>query len=281
MSLRVGIIGYPVGHSLSPRMHQAAFSALGLDIRYEAWETPPQVLPQRIQSLRNGDILGANVTIPHKEAVLPLLDTLTPTARAIGAVNTIVHRHGTLLGENTDAPGFLRAVQEAGCPPQGKRVLILGAGGSARAVAYALAQAGVGSLTIAARTPDRAYAIARLLTVPVVCIPWEEEALTRAAAGADLIVHCTPLGMAHTPAAGDTPLRAEQIPPSVVVYDLVYTPEQTPLLREAQRAGARAVGGLGMLVHQGALAFELWTGRPAPIEVMWRAVRSAVQEARA
>lgn len=279
MTFRVGIIGFPIRHSLSPPMHQAAFATLGLAIRYEAWETPPHALSQRVKALRTPDVLGANVTIPHKEAVLPLLDSLTETARSIGAVNTILHRNGTLLGENTDAPGFLRALEEVGVIPTGKRALVLGAGGSARAVAYALSQAGVTSLTIAARTRERAHSIARMVGVPVQCLPWEAPALARAAAQADLIVNCTPLGMAHTPYANQTPLRQEHIPPSAFVYDLVYTPEETPLLREARRAGAGGVGGLGMLVHQGALAFALWTGRPAPVEVMRRAALSALKEA--
>ncbi|GBD11629.1 Shikimate dehydrogenase (NADP(+)) [bacterium HR23] len=208
---------------------------------------------------------------------MAFLDGLTETARAIGAVNTILHHRGTLMGENTDAPGFLRALQEVGFSPRGKRALVLGAGGSARAVAYALAQAGIARLTLCARTLRRAQDISYGLSCSVDCLPWEEAgALARQA---DLIVHCTPLGMAHTPYADHTPLRAEEIPATSFVYDLVYTPEETPLLREARRAGAWAVGGLGMLVHQGALAFELWTGRSAPLEVMYRAVRSALKEA--
>ncbi|MFN3974797.1 MAG: shikimate dehydrogenase [Dehalococcoidia bacterium] len=280
MTYRVGIIGFPVRHSLSPRVHQAAFATLGLDICYEMWDTPPDALPQRIHSLRTPGVLGANVTIPHKEAVLPLLDTLTETARSIGAVNTIVHQNGALQGENTDAPGFLRALEEAGFPLRGSRALVLGAGGSARAVVHALAQANLAHLTLSARTLARAQGLAPLVEgkTPLSIVPWEEGALARAAAQVDLIVHCTPLGMAHTPYAGQTPLRWEHIPPSAFVYDLVYTPEETPLLREARRAGARAVGGLGMLVHQGALAFELWTRRPAPVEVMRRAAVCALKE---
>jgi shikimate dehydrogenase len=277
MRKRVGIIGFPARHSLSPVMQKAAFAALRLAIDYEVWETPPPDLPARLGSLRAPDVLGANVTIPYKEAALPLLDTLTPTARAIGAVNTVLHRDGVLVGENTDAPGFLRALEEAGFSPSGARALVLGAGGAARAVVYALAQSGAASITIAARRVEWARRIAEMVAAPVECIPWEAGALTKGAAGADLIVHCTPLGMAHTPYASQTPLVADQIPPSALVYDLVYTPAETPLLREARAAGARAVGGLGMLVHQGALAFQLWTGRPAPLDTLRQAVLAALK----
>ncbi|MSQ21859.1 MAG: shikimate dehydrogenase [Dehalococcoidia bacterium] len=277
-TLTVGIIGYPLGHSISPAFQQAAFDHYGIDVRYLVWETPPEGLAQRIQSLRAPIVLGANVTVPHKEAVRSSLDSLSEAAQRTGAVNTIVNRNGLLEGHNTDITGFLRALREdGGFDPRGKRVLLLGAGGAARAVAYALASAGVASLTIANRTVERAQRLIQVLSIGAIAkvVPMERDALAAGDAW-DLIVNTTTLGMVHSQGDGQSPLPVELIPPHALVYDLVYNPPETPLLREARRAGAATLGGLAMLVYQGAEAFQLWTDKEAPLPVMFEAARKAL-----
>ena len=280
MTRRAGIFGYPLEHSISPYFQQAAFDHCGLDVRYEAWPVPPDGLGREVERLRGVDYLGANVTVPHKERVGQYLDELDPVAKAIGAVNTVVRSGSRLIGHNTDAHGFMEALRcEAKFDPRGRSIVLLGAGGAARAVVHALADAGVASLTIANRTLARAETLAgdlatRVATVEVV--PMEEAALARACERVDLIVNATSLGMRHGPAETKTPLNAGAIPARSLVYDLVYNPAKTPLLAEAKVAGARTLGGLPMLVYQGAAAFVLWTGLAAPVNVMFDAARRAL-----
>ena len=279
MTSLAGIIGYPLAHSVSPALQQAALDHHGIDARYEAWETPPEELEGRLNSLRGSDMLGASVTVPHKEAVIPYLDRLTPEAQRTGAVNTIVHRHGVLEGHNTDVPGFLRALREDGrFEPLGRRVLVLGAGGAARAVAFALVGQGVGELSIANRTLDRARSlVSDLNTTVAVALALDASSLSNPD-GWELVVNCTTLGMRHGAGEGETPIPASLIPADALVCDLVYNPQETPLLRAAAQAGARTLGGLPMLVYQGAEAFRLWTDREPPIEVMFDAARRALAE---
>ena len=294
----MGLIGYPVRHSISPVFQQAAFDYHCLDATYQAWEVNPEILPEFVAGLRSAETMGVNVTVPHKEAVMPYLDEVDDWAKTAGAVNTIVSRDGKLAGYNTDGSGFLRALEEhARFSPQGRRVLIIGAGGSARGVALALARQGASDITIANRTLERARSLAELIerhgswgraedgpTAEAIPITHSEEppyllpgrAVTLAAARSDLLVNCTTLGMKHGPDEGASPLLAEHIPPAALVYDLVYNPAETPLLREARLAGAARLGGLPMLVYQGAASFELWTGRKAPVEVMLKAAESAL-----
>jgi len=272
----VGVIGWPVSHSLSPAMHNAAFAALGLNWAYVPLPVPPERLEAAVRGLAALGFVGANVTVPHKSAVLPFLDELTSIAAAIGAVNTIVVRpDGTLLGDNTDGAGFLADLQSqiANRKSQIARVLVLGAGGAARAIVYALAEAGT-TIAVVNRTPARAeelcQTVRRTLPAALVSAHPFPDALPELAARADLIVNATSLGL-HP----DDPLPWDPaIPfrPGQIVYDLVYT-RRTPFLALAESCGARAIAGLGMLVHQGARAFELWTGREAPVEVMFEALR--------
>ena len=281
MVLRVGIIGYPIRHSISPVFQQAAFDCLSLEARYQAWEVEPGSLGQFIGGLRSADTLGVNVTVPHKEAVMPHLDAIDEWARLAGAVNTIVNEGGKLRGYNTDGTGFIRALEQHGhMSPEGLRVLIIGAGGSAKGVALALARRGAASVTIANRTLGRAQRLAELIGAhgPVAeAIPLVPgEALAHAAARSDLMVNCTTLGMKHGPGEDISPLPAEYIPPSALVYDLVYNPPETPLLRDAGRAGASVLGGLPMLVYQGAASFKLWIGKEPPVEVMLKAAQGAL-----
>jgi len=273
MLQRLGIIGHPIGHSISPVFQQAALDHLGIDATYQPWDVAPDAVEAFVQGLHEPDVLGINVTVPHKETVVPFLDEVDDWAATAGAVNTIVNRQGRLTGHNTDGVGFLRALQDgSGFDPDGKRVLILGAGGSARGVVLALARARAGLLVIANRTAERAGRLAALAEengVPASSVSLSEAA--QAAALSDLIVNCTSVGMSHGPDEAGSPLTANQIPSTCLVNDLVYNPMQTPLLREASSAGAAILGGIQMLVYQGAASFEMWTGRDAPVQVMLEA----------
>jgi len=272
---RVGIIGYPLGHTLSPVMHQAAFDHLVLPITYHAFEVKPEGLAEFMEKeARKPDLLGLNVTIPHKETVIPFLDELSPEAEAIGAVNTVCHTEGRLVGHNTDAYGFNAAlILDARVHPSTCRAVIFGAGGAARAVTYALLRRGASSVIIVNRNPERAEQIVqhfldlaagrRFLALPADPARYGEE-LKRC----NLIVNATSVGLK----GDETPLGKELIPSEVLVYDLVYTPYPTRLLREAKEAGARILGGLGMLLYQGVAAFQLWTKVSAPVQVMRNAL---------
>ncbi|HEU5102416.1 MAG TPA: shikimate dehydrogenase [Roseiflexaceae bacterium] len=271
-----GLIGDPVAHSRSPALHNAAFAQLGLRARYELWPTPVSELPARVESLRAPHILGANVTLPHKIAVLELLDRLDPAVEAIGAANTIIREaDGSLTGANTDAPAFLMSLrEEAGYEPAGHAAVILGASGAARAAAVALIGAGVAQLTVANRTRERAEELlADLLATSdsdpqLFALTPTDADLPELLAGATLIVNATSLGW-H---GDESPLPAELIPSGALVFDMVYRPTQ--LLRDAAARGARTLDGAGMLARQAALAFERWTGHPAPIEIMRTALQT-------
>ena len=286
MTRNCGVIGFPLAHSISPRFQQPAFDHLGLDVSYRAYETPPEALAPFFASLRAGGWLGCNVTIPHKQAVFDLVDAVSEEARLIGAVNTVVcEPGGRLSGHNTDAAGFLRALTEsAGYDPAGQGAVLLGAGGAALAVAVALLRAGASRLWIANRTDARAEALvaslgrhfssSRLQAVVLNC-----DSLRGPLGEASLLVNCTSVGMSHGPDPQGTPLPEPAgglLGPHLLVYDLVYNPARTPLLRAAAAAGARTQEGLPMLIYQGALAFERWTGRPAPVEVMMAHGRRAL-----
>ncbi len=233
---------------------------------------------ERVDGLRDDGVLGANVTIPHKEAVLRLLDEIDPMAQAIGSVNTIVNDGGTLKGHNTDAPGFLRGLREHGAfDPEGKRALVMGAGGGGRAVAFALAQTGIESVTLVNRTLSRAEGLAREVKARFPDVDIEAHQQAPHSMEYDLLVNCTSIGMRHTPMEGHTPVELKGIRAGALVCDLVYNPQETALLKLAKGAGARVLGGLPMLIFQGAIAFDLWFGRKAPVEVMFEAARKALR----
>ena len=280
MTKFVGLIGHKLKHSISPQFQQAAFDYLGLDIRYEVWETAKDELPNVVEGVRDASKLGANVTIPYKEAVLPLLDDVDSGASRIGAVNTIVNRGGKLIGYNTDNSGFLKALREdGGFSPRNKRAVLLGAGGVARAVGFALVDAGVKSLVILNRTQSRGEALAWDLKVSdteVVALSWKDGKTLTALTECNLLVNCTSVGMKDSAGEGKSPLGIGLIPKRALVYDVVYNPIETPLLAAAKKAGARTLGGLPMLVYQGAASFELWTGKSAPIDIMIRVAKRAL-----
>ncbi|MQF48725.1 shikimate dehydrogenase [SAR202 cluster bacterium AC-647-N09_OGT_505m] len=281
MTKRIFLIGHPLGHSVSPAFQQAALDYYGLDVRYEVMDVDVTSLPRVVAILRDMNQIGANVTVPHKEAIVALLDDLEEEAKLIGAVNTIENRRGVLVGHNTDAQGFLRALKEdAGFDPACRTALVLGAGGVARAVAMALAGAGVKSLVIANRTVERAKALVedvRPLVPSAEAISLHPESLSIAAANSEVIVNCTSLGMMGGTGQGRTPIEAELVPSHALICDLVYNPQETQLLREASEAGARVLGGLPMLIYQGAASFELWTGKEAPVKVMLQVAEKALK----
>ena len=282
MTRLVGIFGHPLSHSLSPAIQQAAFDYHKIDALYQAWPTSPEELTSEVAKLRGKLYLGANVTIPHKVKVMQQLDSIDKLAMEIGAVNTIVKENRTLVGYNTDAYGFIKSLKEgSGIDPSRKRALLLGAGGAARAAAYALAQEGVARITIANRTLNRAVSLGdeiRLIISDVLAISTDGSDLLKAASSADIIVNSTSMGMRHSEAEGQSLLHSEAIPASAVVYDMVYNPSETPLISEARQAGAIVVGGLGMLIHQGAAAFLKWTGKDAPIDIMMEAGEKALSQ---
>jgi shikimate dehydrogenase len=257
---RLGVLGWPVSHSRSPVMQNAALAALGLrDWTYQRLPVPPELFAETTRALPAAGFAGANVTIPHKHAALALADEATPAARAIGAANTLSFRDGLILAENTDAPGLLRALPWS---PEGRTALVLGAGGSARAAAWALREAGA-DVAVVNRTAERARTLAADLGVRAV----------DAAGPADLLVNCTSVGLG-TETFKDLPVDDEVIERSACAVDLVYRGDgDTAFIATARRAGREVVDGLEILVHQGALSLELWTGTDAPLEVMRTAAR--------
>ena len=271
---KVGVTGYPLSHTISPAFQQPAFDHYGIPAKYRAYPVAVEGLPALVAALRGPEWLGLNVTIPHKEAVAALVDRCTAAAQTIGAVNTLFKADGSLVGDNTDAHGFLSALREDGATdPAGARVLVLGAGGAGRAVLVALAQAGAGRITLANRHRERAEnllgSLAAALRLPDTgVVDWDSAELHTAANAADVIVNATAVGMAKGPAPELSPLPSSVFHSGQIVFDLVYTPRRTPLLRRAQQGGARALDGLPMLVYQGAKAFERWTGKPAPLKLM-------------
>ena len=264
-----GVIGDPVEHTVSPAMHNAAFKALGLDYIYLPFRVPPRHLAAAVQGMRALSIRGLNVTIPYKVKVIPLLDEIDPPARSIGAVNVIVNDSSVLKGHNTDAEGFMRALKEHSVEVRGKTAVILGSGGAARAVCFALSAAGAG-LIILNRTSGRAARlvgdIMKTAGHPAEAMPLYRQNITIALNKAHILVNTTSVGMSPEP--GETLVKGDLIGPQHTVVDIVYNPVETRLLKEAAKAGAATVNGLDMLVWQGALAFEKWTGQKAPIEVM-------------
>ena len=275
----LGVIGYPLTRSLSPAFQQAALDHLRLDVEYQAWPTPEEALATRITTMRSPTVLGGNVTIPHKEAVLPLLDEVDPLAARIGAVNTIVNRDGRLYGYNTDAVGFMRALREdGGFEPEGRRVVVAGAGGAARAVVAALLEVGTRSITVINRTLSRANRLvadmaeiagaSELRALPEMYASW-----LAVMNSCDLLINCTSAGSGGS--EEESPVPLDLIRPSMLVYDLIYDPAETPLMAAARQSGASVLGGLPMLVYQGAASFELWTEQEAPLDIMFEAARMA------
>ena len=264
-----GVIGDPVEHTMSPAMHNAAFKKLGLDYIYIPFRVKTAELDKAIAGMKALNMRGLNVTIPHKVAVMKLLDRLDPLAEKIGAVNTIVNDDGVFTGYNTDATGFLQPLLEKCLELSAKSIVILGAGGASRGISSILAEHGA-RLVILNRNLERAEHLARQVfkntgkTVTVAELSAVN--LKKTIGKVDILVNATSVGM--SPNSNETPVPADLLRPELVVYDIVYNPVKTRLLREAEAAGAETIGGLDMLVWQGALAFEKWTGQKAPVVLM-------------
>lgn len=274
-----GVWGWPVRHSLSPDMHNAAFAHLGLDWCYVPFAVAPAALPDAVRAVRALGIVGVNATIPHKEALVNLVDEVDPEARAVGAVNTIHNDDGVLRGYSTDGVGFQGALEREGFDARDKRVVVLGAGGAARSVVWRLVGAGAAHVTVVNRTPERARQLADLGNSRgrhvVDAAGLEARPLIEAVRAADLLVNTTSVGM-HPHVDDPLLVPAEALHAGLFVYDLIYTPPVTRLLAAAERRGARAVNGMWMLVLQGAASFRFWTGVEPPVEVMAQALRAGL-----
>ena len=277
MTKRVVLIGHPVAHSLSGAMQQAAFDELGIDATYELWDRPPLILGDTIAELRSDDFLGANVTIPHKERVVPLVDRLTEEAHATGAVNTITREGKRLIGHNTDVPGFRTALDRlVGKQKMPRHAVVLGAGGGARAVVYGLITEGFQRIIVFNRHLHRAEGLVKhfgrtAAQMELRAMPWHESIIEAELAKTKVLVNATSIGLT----SDESPIPAEVIPPDLLVLDLIYA--RTKLLRDAEAAGCTVADGELMLLNQGAAAFTLWTGQPAPLELM----QTKLAEARA
>jgi shikimate dehydrogenase len=269
----LGVLGHPVGHSLSPRMHNAALRAQGIDMVYLAFDVPPARLHDAVLGLRALHFRGVNLTIPHKEAIVGLLDDVEEAAARIGSVNTVVNREGRLVGFNTDKSGFaeaLRAVRPAGA--RGLSCFVAGAGGAARAVVAALIEGHAHEIGVYNRTPERAERLCAEAsswgTTP--CHTVSEHTVFAAASEADLVVNATSVGL--DPTVKGSPIPVDTLHSRQLVIDLVYGAGPTPLIREAKGRGATAIDGKEMLVMQAAGSYELWTGRRAPVEIMQQSI---------
>jgi shikimate dehydrogenase len=269
------ILGQPLRYSLSPRLHNAAFAAAGLDASYEAREVAPEELGSAVGALRAMECLGANVTAPHKAAARQLMDEVSAAACVMGVINTIVPRDGRLLGDNTDAAGLAAWLRTEGIPATGAQAVVLGAGGAARAAVMALAQLGASSACVLNRTLERAERLVEDLQPHVgeLRLGWGalEEAARPRPEPVRLVINATSLGHHGSAPA----VHPSWYSPESVAIELVYNPPETDFLLAARAAGARTENGLGMLVYQAALAFERWTGQPAPLDVYWAAAREA------
>ncbi|MGD0072051.1 MAG: shikimate dehydrogenase [Candidatus Bathyarchaeia archaeon] len=264
-----GVIGDPIEHTLSPIMHNAAFKALKLDFAFLAFKVKAADVEKAVSGMRALGIHGLNVTMPHKSAVINYLDEVDQAAKAIGSVNTILNKDGRLFGFNTDGVGALQALRENGVEPRGKKVLLLGAGGAARAIAYTLARE-ADELVILNRTAKQAAELANLLKQTfdrkVVADALSPNAIKDTLQDSDLLINATSVGM--KPNANKTPVAFEWLRPDLAVMDIVYNPVETKLAKDAKAAGAKVVSGFEMLIYQGAASFEIWTGHSAPVEVM-------------
>ena len=274
------VIGDPVEHSLSPCFQNAAFQHLKLDFIYVAFTVKAENLGDAISGVRSLGIYGLNVTMPHKISVIKYLDELDERADRIKSVNTILNRNGKLIGYTTDGIGVLNALKYNGVDPKGKKVVILGAGGAARSASYALSEV-AGELVILNRTIERARNLAskvRKLIGSHVNVKWDgltEESLRREVREADILINATPVGM--SPNVNGTLVEKRLLHPDMVVFDMIYHPLKTRLLREAEEVGAKTINGLSMLIHQGAASFKIWTGVEAPVDVMMKAAEEEIR----
>jgi len=274
--MKLQVIGDPVLHSKSPVIHGAMLEALGLDVPYAARVVRSGELPQYLAWSRENGVTGFNATMPHKEELVPLMDWLDPVAEKCGAVNTICIKDGKYYGYNTDGGGFLRALGDMGVSPAGKRVLLLGAGGAAKAVAAALSEAGA-MVTVANRTVEKAAAICQMDPEHLTPAGFEIDTLCKLSENAHILINCTSLGMAGTESRFADLSFVDALSPTAVVCDAIYAPPETALLRGARETGRPAMNGMGMLLHQAILALEHFTGEPLDAEKAKAAALAALK----
>lgn len=274
----VGVFGFPVEHSLSPQMHNAAFRFQNLNFIYLPFEVKPQKLKYVLENLPYMGIKGVNLTVPHKEIAYNYVDVLSKEAKLIKAVNTIKVINNKLYGYNTDGSGFIKSLNSAKINIKNKNVIVLGAGGASRGISITLSLAGIRSLVIANRTYEKAQKlvnkISKLSEIKVFAIPLEENYIKEIITDMDILINATSVGLNK----GDEPIiSSKSLHPKLFVYDLIYSPSETPLMKEARKSGARTTNGISMLLYQGALAYEIWTGKPAPIKIMRNSLLKAMK----
>lgn len=275
----LGIVGFPLKHTLSPNFQNAALTALKINAVYVPFEVAPEDLKKKVRELMATGVSGINVTIPHKEAIVPLLDTLSAMAKKIGAVNTVIFKNERSRGYNTDAEGFMLSLKkDLKILPKNKAVFVYGAGGAAKAIAYVLANEGVESLTIVDLSEDKAKDLVLKIkkdfpNCKVKSIAFVRSSIDREVLNSDILVNASPVGMKEDDPCIVSPAALHK---DLAVYDIVYNPPNTPLLREAKKKRLKSAGGIGMLLYQGAASFELFTGRKAPITVMRAALKRAL-----
>lgn len=265
----IGILGWPVDHSLSPTMHNEAFAALALDYCYIPLPVPPTHLQQAVEGIKSMGFIGVNVTIPHKVTIMPYLDELDSSAKLVGAVNTIVIKNGKCIGYNTDAQGFIQSLLAKNITIKDKTAVIMGAGGASRAVVAGLIQHGIANIMIGARNVTKGQEFIKKFPDyhHLQSCDWQAEIFSNAIKECDLLINCTPVGMEVSHNAS-LPVNWQDVRPTVAVCDLIYNPPLTPFLIAAKQRGHVIINGAGMLIEQGALAFELWTGQQAPRHIM-------------
>ena len=279
LKTKLGIIGHPIGHTLSPTLHKAGLNYHGLNIDFKAWDVGREELHEFVIEARDkkNKVIGFSVTVPHKETIMPMLDSISEEAVSAGAVNMVTNDGGRLIGYNTDGAGFIRSIiEKTEFDFKGKKILVLGAGGSARGVVAAIKNHKFDSLVVANRTMDRASKLLLELglgKMSAKVVEMDSLEMNQIASESDLIVHCTTVGMTGGSEPYKSLIKADNISDKSLVYDLVYNPGVTPLLMEAKKAGATIMTGIWMLVYQGAIAFEKWTSMEAPIEIMFRATQ--------
>jgi shikimate dehydrogenase len=274
-----GVIGDPIEHSLSPIMHNAAFQALHLDYAFLAFKVKPAEVENAINGMRALNIRGLNVTMPHKSTVMNYLDRTDLSAQIVNSVNTILNKESKLFGFNTDGVGALKALRENGVEPKGRKVLLLGAGGAARAIAYTMAKE-ADELAVLNRTMKEAQALAKLLekaaNKKIVAGSLSPVEIQHNLQDSDILINATSIGM--KPKADESLVAPKLLRPDLSVMDIVYNPLETKLAKDAKAAGAKVISGVEMLIYQGAASFELWTGKSAPVEVMRQAVLNHLQK---
>ncbi|MBY9014413.1 MAG: shikimate dehydrogenase [Candidatus Lokiarchaeota archaeon] len=263
------VIGHPIEHTMSPVMHNAAINDLSLDYIYLAFDIPPNDLKKAIVGFKKSNIIGINVTIPHKEAIIPYLDELEPLSKQIGAVNSVKNEGGVLLGRNTDVFGAKQALRDAGFKIEGKKALILGAGGAARAISFALSEK-IDEIFISNRTKERAIKLAKELhdktKIKATGKDMSEKTLRSLTYSVDILINTTPIGM--YPLINISPISKDLLNENLFIFDIIYNPFQTQLLKDAKEIGSKILNGLDMFINQGALAFEWWTGKKPNIKLM-------------